>query len=122
MRRPNPGRHEGEVRSTFASTVGGVMTAEVGAVTGDLEIASRLRAGDVEVAVRYAGADEWYTAEGSPIKSSYAGGSYLSELRGLHERIVRHLTTPGKIIEGNEEPTSLRGFALPSTSCRQPPS
>ena len=87
------------------------MTAEVGAVTGDLEIASRFRAGGVEVAVRYAEADEWYTVEGSPIEASVVGGSFLSELRKLHERIVRHLTTPGKIIEGNEEPTLLRGLA-----------
>lgn len=90
---------------------GSVMTAEVGAVTGDLEITTRPRVGGVEVAVRYAEADDWYTVEGSPIESSVAGGSFLSELRKLHERIVRHLTTPGKIIEGNEEPTSLRGFA-----------
>ena len=87
------------------------MTVEVGAVTGDLEITTRPRAGGVEVAVRYARADEWYTVEGSPIESNNAGGSSPSELRKLHECIVRHLTTPGKIIEGNEEPTSLRGFA-----------
>ena len=103
------GTYEGEARSTTVSTVGGVMTWEVGAVTGDLEITTRPRAGSVEVTVRYAGAHEWYTVEGSPIEPENAGG--LFELRKLHERIVRHLTTPGKIIEGNEEPTSLRGFA-----------
>ena len=99
------GANEGEVRSTIASTVGGVMTAEVGAVTGDLEITTRPRAGSIEVVLRYAGADEWYTVEGSPIEPENAGGRF--ELRKLHKRIVRHLTTPGKIIEGNEEPTSL---------------
>ncbi|MCA1716254.1 MAG: hypothetical protein LC781_05105 [Actinobacteria bacterium] len=86
-----------------------MMTAEVGAVTGDLEITTRPQAGGVEVALRYAGTDEWYTVEGSLIEPENAGG--LFEFRKLHERIVRRLTTPGKIIEGNEEPTSLRGFA-----------
>ena len=85
------------------------MAEEVGAVTGDLEIATRPRAGSVEVAVRYAGADEWYAVEGSPIEPENAGG--LFEHRKLHEHIVRHLTAPGKIVEGNEEPTSLRGSA-----------
>lgn len=85
------------------------MTAEVGAVTGNLEITTRPRAGSIEVAVRYAGADERYTVEGSPSEPENAGG--LFELRKLPERIVRHLTTPRKITEGNEDPTSLRGFA-----------
>ncbi len=85
------------------------MTAEVGAVTGDLEITTRPRTGGIEIAVRYAGADDWYTVEGSPIDPSNAGGPL--ELRKLHERIVRQLTTPGRIIEGTGDPTSLRGFA-----------
>lgn len=87
------------------------MTAEVGAVTGDLEITTRPRAGGVEVAVRYAGADEWYTVEGSPIKSNNAGGSFPSELRGLHEQVVWHLATPGPTVDGNEEPISLLAFS-----------
>jgi hypothetical protein len=100
-----------ETRSTIASTVGGVMTEEVGAVTGDLEVATRPRAEGIEVAVRYAGADEWYTIDGGPIKLDNVGGLSPSELRELHERVVRHLTTPGMIVDGNEEPTSLLGFS-----------
>ena len=97
-----------EMRSTIASTIGGVMTKEVGAVTGDLDVATRPRAGGIEVVVRYAGAEEWYTVEGSPIKPHNAGRLSPSE---LHESVVSHLTTPGVIVEGNEEATSLRGFS-----------
>ena len=40
-----------------------------------------------------------------------AGGLSPIELRELHERVVIHLTTPGRVVEGNEEATSLRGFS-----------
>ncbi len=106
------GTHEGEVRSIIASTVGGVMTKDVGAITGDLEVATRPTGSEgLQVAVRYAGADEWYTVEGSPIEPEDANDSSRSQLRELHERIVSHLTTPGRIVDGNEEPVSLRGFS-----------
>ena len=107
------GSQEGEVRSTVTSTTGGIMTKEVGAVTGALEVATRLSQARnaVEVTVRYAGADEWYTVEGSPVKLGTAGALSPIELHELHERVVGHLTTPGIIVEGNEEATSLRGFS-----------
>jgi hypothetical protein len=101
-----------EIRSTVPSTVGGVMTEEVGAVTGDLEVATRpLAAKDIEVTVRYAGADEWYTVGGSPIQLGKAGGLPKSKLRELHESVVGHLTAPGMVVEGNEQATSLLGFS-----------
>lgn len=99
------GAREDERRSTVASTTGGVMTDEAGAVTGELEISTRLVAEDLRVSVRYAGAEEWYTVAGSPVS---AGGRYPPA--ELHERVVDHLTRPGEIVHGNEEPTSLRGF------------
>ncbi len=97
-----------ERRSTITSTTGGVMTEEVGAVTGELEVATRPRSRKIEVAVRYAEADEWYAVDGSPIAVNNADELSYSE---LHEHVVRHLTTPGVVVKGNEEPTSLRGFA-----------
>jgi len=88
------------------------MTEEVGAVTGELEVAVRpLVTEDIEVTVRYAGTDEGYTVEGSPIKLGKADGLPPSKLRELHERLVRHLTTPGKVVDGNEQATSLLGFS-----------
>src|SRR5215217_3029559 len=84
--------HDDEARSTIDSTTGGVMTAEVGAITGELEVATRsLKEGLIEVAVRYTGAEEWYIVEGSPINCGDVGNLTPSELRELHERVVRHL-------------------------------
>ena len=111
MTSPEGNMNPNETRSTIASTIGGVMTKEVGAVTGDLEVATRPRPGGIEVVVRYAGAEEWYTVEGSPIKPHNAGRLSPSELHELHESVVSHLATPGVIVEGNEEATSLRGFS-----------
>jgi hypothetical protein len=103
---------EDEVRSTITSTTGGIMTEEVGTITGDLEVATRMGgAGEAEAAVRYVGANEWYTVEGSPIEVGKIGGLSPSELRELHEGIVERLTTPGKTVDGNEEPVSLQGFS-----------
>jgi hypothetical protein len=99
---------ESERRSVIASTVGGVMTDEVGAVTGDLEISTKLDAGLLNVSVRYAGADEWYKVTGSPVQLDAS----LSTPDDLHEHVVEHLTKPGAVVEGNEEPTSLRDFSL----------
>ena len=101
-----------EIRSTVPSTVGGVMTEEVGAVTGDLEVATRpLAAEGIEVTVRYAGAEEWYTVEGSPIELDNARSLAPPKLGELHESVVRQLTTPGMVVEGNEQATSLLGFS-----------
>jgi hypothetical protein len=95
---------EDERRSVIYSTVGGVMTDEVGVVTGDLEIATRLlNAGVFDVRVRYAGAEEWYTVAGSPVSAN--GRSSLAE--ELHEHVVEYLTTPRPVVGGNKEPTSL---------------
>jgi hypothetical protein len=92
-----------ELRSIFASTAGGVMTDEVGAVTGDLEVSTSLAGDDLRVFVRYAGAEEWYTVSGSPLRAQ-AGTSHA----GLHQRVVERLTMPGAVADGNEEATSLR--------------
>src|SRR5215210_7105699 len=99
---------ENERRSTISSTVGGVMTEEAGAVTGDLEVSTRLDAETLSVFVRYAGSDEWYTVTGSPVLLDVSGHSTHAD---LHERVVEHLTKPGAVVYGNEEATSLRGFS-----------
>jgi hypothetical protein len=83
------------------------MTDEVGAVTGDLAIATRLLdTGVLDVRGRYAGAEERYTVTGSPI--SPADGS--PPAKELHEHVVEYLTTPRPVVGGNEKPTSLRGI------------
>ena len=93
-----------ELRSRFASTLGGVMTEEAGAVTGDLELLTRPgEGGALEALVRYAGAGEWYTVSGSPVA---AGGE---DHRALHEAALARLTTPGPVKDGNELPVDLLG-------------
>jgi hypothetical protein len=97
-----------ELRSQFVSTVGGVMTEEAGAVTGDLELLTRpSEAGDggLEVLVRYAGAKEWYTVSGSPLVKPAGGEDH----RALHEEALTRLTTPGSMDGGNEPPVDLLG-------------
>jgi hypothetical protein len=97
-----------ELRSRFASTLGGVMTEEAGAVTGDLELLTRPseagEGGALEALVRYAGAREWYTVSCSPVP---AGGE---DHRALHEAVLARLTTPGPVEGGNEMPVDLRGW------------
>jgi hypothetical protein len=100
---------ENEKDSTIYSTIGGVMTEEVGAVTGELELLSRVGAGVLDVWVRYAGAEEWYTVTGSPVSLDAAGRCAPAN---LHERVVSHLTTPGPVVDGNEEPVSLERLSL----------
>ena len=85
------------------------MTKEVGAVTGVLEVATRTGTEDIEVAVKYIGAAGRYTMEGSPIRPGIADGSSPAKLHKMHGRIVRRLTTPGKMVDGNEEPVSMQG-------------
>ena len=109
----NPTEHgprEVGIHSHFASTTGGVMTREAGAVTGDLEIATRVENDSLGVFVRYAGAEEWYTVEGSPISPADRVHSSPNELRRLHQRILAHLTSPGRVVNGNELPVSLASF------------
>ncbi len=93
-----------ELRSTFFSTAGGVMTEEAGAVTGELELSCRPGADGLHVAGRYTGVDEWYTVSGGPHQGR-------GEPRDALGQVVRHLSTPGPVVDGNEKAVSLEGFA-----------
>ena len=94
----------GEFRSTFTSTTGGVMTEEAGAVTGDLELLCRPGADGLVVLVRYAGADEWYTVSGGPVRVRGNPDDALG-------RVLDYLGTPGPVVDGNERAATLQGFA-----------
>jgi hypothetical protein len=93
----------GESRSTFTSTTGGVMTEEAGAITGELDLLCRPGADGLHVAVRYAGADEWYTVSGSPVRIQGNPDDAMG-------RVVGHLSTPGPVVDGNERAVTLEGF------------
>ncbi|MDW4911117.1 hypothetical protein RB628_38870 [Streptomyces sp. ADMS] len=79
-----------QIVSTVKAGPGGAMTDEVGVITGDLTIATRLLAdGCAHIAVQYTDADEWYTLTGSPLPAP----APAQGLAALHEEIlerVRH--------------------------------
>ncbi|MEU2516102.1 hypothetical protein [Streptomyces syringium] len=69
---------------------GGVMTDEVGVVTGDLTFATTLRGdGRADVCVQYTGAEEWYTMTGSPATVPPTG------LGTLHQAVLTAARTGG---------------------------
>ncbi|WP_129841921.1 hypothetical protein [Streptomyces sp. RFCAC02] len=76
--------------SVFTAPKGGVMTSEVGVITGELELHTDADAdGVLTLRVRYAGADEWYTVDGGPWR--------LHDPRDhevLHEVLVNMLHRP----------------------------
>ena len=94
--------------SSFSSTMGGVMTEEAGAITGELELLTRVTpdGGGIEAMVRYAGAQDLYTVSGSPVHAVSERPDEV-EHRAAHERILETLTTPGKTESGNETPVDL---------------
>jgi hypothetical protein len=94
----------------LVSTTGGVMTDEVGAITGELELLTRPTpdGSAVEAMVRYAGAQDLYTVSGSPVRPATLQKSFSqAEHRAIHERILETLTTPGARSGGNEMPVDL---------------
>ena len=76
--------------SVFTAPRGGVMTREVGVITGELELhTGAADDGTLTLRVRYAGAAEWYTIDGGPYR--------LHDPRDhevLHEVVVNLLHRP----------------------------
>jgi hypothetical protein len=64
------------------------MTDEVGAITGDLELQTRVTPdGGIEAMVRYAGAQDLYTISGSPVRTVSERPDHVDH-RAAHERIL----------------------------------
>jgi hypothetical protein len=84
------------------------MTNEAGAITGELELLTRVTPDGIgiEAMVRYAGAQDLYTVSGSPVHPVSERPDQV-EHRAAHERILETLTTPGRIESGNEMPVDL---------------
>ncbi len=83
------------------------MTVEAGAITGELELLTRVTPdGGIEVMVRYAGARDLYTVSGSPVRA-VSERPDRAEQHAAHERILETLTTPGRVVSGNEMPVNL---------------
>lgn len=68
---------------------GGVMTDEVGVVTGDLTLRTELTGGDVVVRVQYKDAEEWYTVTGGRAKLADP-----SDLDAVHQIVIGLLNRP----------------------------
>jgi hypothetical protein len=68
---------------------GGVMTNEVGVVTGDLTLRSEYADGKVTVHVQYKEADEWYVVTGGKAKLADA-----ADLEAVHSIVVGLLNRP----------------------------
>jgi hypothetical protein len=86
------------------------MTEEAGAITGDLELLTRPSEDDIsglEVLVRYAGAEEWYTVSGSPVGADIEAD--IEDHPASHEAVLARLTAPGPVEGGNEQPVDLQG-------------
>jgi hypothetical protein len=67
-------------RTDFTARKGGVMTDEVGTVTGDLTLSTEVAEdGTVRVLVQYLGADEWYRVTDAP--TAVPAGSTLAALQ-----------------------------------------
>ena len=95
--------------SAFVSTEGGVMTDEAGAITGELDLLTRVSPdGGIEAMVRYAGAQDLYTVSGSPVYAVWEWHDHPGH-HAAHERILQTLTTPGRVEGGNEIPVDLKG-------------
>lgn len=101
------GENPSEILETpFNSMTGGVMTVEVGAITGELELLTRPAPDEsgIEALVRYAGARDLYCVAGSPVHLDHA-----EVHRDAHQRILQHLTAPAGVENFNELPADVTG-------------
>jgi hypothetical protein len=76
-----------QLTSNFVAKPGGVMTDEVGTVTGELTLRTELADDDaVRVLVQYLGADEWYRLTDAP--TSLPSGTTLE---AVHAALLARL-------------------------------
>jgi hypothetical protein len=75
--------------SDIVAGPGGVMTDEVGVITGDLTIRSELDGDKLTIKAQYKGADEWYVITGgkATIKDP-------ADLDAVHDVVVAILNRP----------------------------
>jgi hypothetical protein len=82
--------HPGTVRTAaIVAGPGGVMTDEVGVVTGDLELRTALADGQVALRVRYKDTEDWYAVTGARTALADAAG-----LDAVHAIAVALLNRP----------------------------
>jgi hypothetical protein len=86
---PVPDGDETTRTADITAGPGGVLTEEVGVITGDLTLRSELHAGQVTLRVQYKDADEWYVVTGGQVPLADA-----ADLDAVHTLAVRLLHRP----------------------------
>lgn len=81
--------------TTITAREGGIMTAEVGAITGEVEVVTSLEGEAVTTRVRYAGAEEWYTPEGLEPAAA-------PDVEDAHAQAVTALGTPAPVASAED--------------------
>jgi len=77
-----------ERTSTFTAGPGGVMTDEVGVITGELTLRTTVDGdGAVHQTIQYTGADEWYVVTGAP--ATLTAGANIDS---IHSAAVEAMT------------------------------
>ena len=77
-----------ERTSTFTAGPGGVMTDEVGVITGEVTLRTVVDGGGtVHQTIQYTGADEWYGVTGAP--TTLAAGASIDN---VHSAAVEAMT------------------------------
>lgn len=76
----NPISDQTRQTSTLTVEAGGVMTNEVGVVTGELEVTTEPTPGGTGVIVSYVGSPDRYTVTGSPIAGQPSHEDVVNEL------------------------------------------
>ena len=83
-----------ERRTDFTAGPGGVMTDEVGVITGDLTLLTTVDSdGGVSQRVQYQQADEWYHVTGAATR--LPAGSTIDEIHSMTVDQARHGRTDG---------------------------
>ncbi|MGH3645614.1 MAG: hypothetical protein ACRDTM_00300 [Micromonosporaceae bacterium] len=87
--------------SDFTPGPGGVMTAEVGVITGELTLRTEVsEAGAVSLQIQYKGAEEWYAVAGgtaelpAPVDPAIVGA--------VHQLVLGVLSRGGPVPPGSE--------------------
>ena len=92
------------ISTTTIARNGGIMTVEVGTITGEVELESSIDASFIaSTRVRYAGAEEWYAVEGSTQLAS------PNDLAAYHRDQVASLGGGTADTSGDPEPGSVEG-------------
>jgi len=81
--------YDANVRTADVNAPGGVMTDEVGVVTGELTLRSELADGTVTLRAQYKDADEWYAVTNGTVKISDP-----ADLDAVHAVFVAALHRP----------------------------